>query len=102
MLALSDDLDVHPEQLVAQDENLALVRLERHKRGEVTQSPGFVAVMHDDALGLGCLAEPLVCAWSQNETNQRRQCNSKLCLSNSFGEQQRRCARTVCLHNGHI
>ena len=57
MLALSDDLDVHPEQLVAQDENLALVRLERHKRGEVTQSPGFVAVMHDDALGLGCLAE---------------------------------------------
>ena len=52
--------------------------------------------MNDDALGLGCLTEPLVCAWSQNETNQRRQCNSKLCLSNSFGEQQRRCARTVC------
>ena len=39
LLALSDDLDVHPEQLVAQDENLALVRLDRHKRGEGRSPP---------------------------------------------------------------
>lgn len=50
---------VRPEQLVAQHEDLALVRLERHEGAEAPQPPGLVAVAHDDALGLGGLAQPL-------------------------------------------